>query len=413
MRDARGNCWARAAAAGCGCGRVIGAVGKCNPPRRRRCGAEPIRRPALPVTWRACVAQARRGCSRPARCSSRSPRRSGLLALLVIVTLLARRLERGRAGRVRAGGVARRLSARAAQQRGERGRPRDGGAARGRGARERVRRSRGALYALVGAATGLLIAGVAVAHRRRGARRASCASDARVGGIGLGAVTAVGIAASIQLDRLRAERMFAAAAGAEIAAVAIYLVLMVALILADASLAVIIALSGAAPAPERCDLRRDRAPARAGDPAAAEAATARHTAAIVPTAGWLLVIELSNLAMYASGRIILGVYRTPRAVGLYEGPVRAHNLLYALAGALAVPTVPDSLALRRHRRRPPPARAGRARQPLHARAVRAAVRDADGHVEADAGRVARGHATRTAPPRCHDPRLVLARSTAR
>ena len=70
--------------------------------------------------------------------------------------------------------------------------------------------------------------------------------------------------------------------------------------------------------------------------------TARHTAAIVPTAGWLLVIELSNLAMYASGRIILGAYRTPRAVGLYEGPVRAHNLLYALAGALAVPTVPTA-----------------------------------------------------------------------
>jgi O-antigen/teichoic acid export membrane protein len=68
----------------------------------------------------------------------------------------------------------------------------------------------------------------------------------------------------------------------------------------------------------------------------------RHRAAIVPTAGWLLVIELSNLAMYASGRIILGAYRTPRAVGLYEGPVRAHNLLYALAGALAVPTVPTA-----------------------------------------------------------------------
>ena len=68
----------------------------------------------------------------------------------------------------------------------------------------------------------------------------------------------------------------------------------------------------------------------------------RHTAAIVPTAGWLLVIELSNLCMYASGRIVLGAYRTPTAVGLYEGPVRAHNLLYALGGALAVPTVPTA-----------------------------------------------------------------------
>ena len=68
----------------------------------------------------------------------------------------------------------------------------------------------------------------------------------------------------------------------------------------------------------------------------------RHTAAIVPTAGWLFVIELSNLFMYASGRIVLGAVKTPRAVGLYEGPVRAHNLLYALGGALAVPTVPTA-----------------------------------------------------------------------
>src|SRR6185503_15299559 len=44
----------------------------------------------------------------------------------------------------------------------------------------------------------------------------------------------------------------------------------------------------------------------------------------------------------ASGRIILGAFKTPRAVGLYEGPVRAHNLLYALGGALAVPTVPTA-----------------------------------------------------------------------
>ena len=56
------------------------------------------------------------------------------------------------------------------------------------------------------------------------------------------------------------------------------------------------------------------------------------------------MIELSNLFMYASGRIVLGAYRTPTAVGLYEGPVRAHNLLYALGGALAVPTVPTRQA---------------------------------------------------------------------
>jgi O-antigen/teichoic acid export membrane protein len=64
--------------------------------------------------------------------------------------------------------------------------------------------------------------------------------------------------------------------------------------------------------------------------------------AIVPTAGWLLVVELCNLAMYASSRVILGAYRSPASVGQFEGPVRAHNLLYALGGALAVPVVPTA-----------------------------------------------------------------------
>ncbi|HVG74955.1 MAG TPA: oligosaccharide flippase family protein [Thermoleophilaceae bacterium] len=264
---------------------------------------------------------------------------SGLVALLVIVTLLARDLEVAELGayglvaslagyllvlRNSVASAAVRAMASAAE--GEE--------------RASVFVVAQRLYALVGTATGLLIAGVAVLIAGL-VLDGSLASDARTGGVGLGVVTAVGIMASIQLDRLRAERMFAAAAGAEIAAVAIYLVLMVTLILANVSLSVIIALSGLLPllsgAISGVIVRRRGLairPAGGRDP--------RHTAAIVPTAGWLLVIELSNLAMYASGRIILGAYRTPRAVGLYEGPVRAHNLLYALAGALAVPTVPTA-----------------------------------------------------------------------
>src|SRR3954451_18704580 len=72
------------------------------------------------------------------------------------------------------------------------------------------------------------------------------------------------------------------------------------------------------------------------------AATRPRVMAIVPTAGWLLVIELCNLAMYAFSRVILGAFKSPAKVGLFEGPVRAHNLLYALGGALAVPVVPTA-----------------------------------------------------------------------
>src|SRR5215213_260303 len=264
---------------------------------------------------------------------------SGLLALLVIVTLLARELtipQLGAYGLVASLAgylLVLRNSVAAAAVRAMAG-------ATDPDERASVFVVAQRLYALTGAVTGLLIAVVALVLAAT-ILDGALARDARIGGIGLGAVTAVGIAASIQLDRLRAERMFPRAAGAEIVAVAIYLVLMVGLIAADADLALIIALSGTLPllSGAICGVLVRRAGlwvsgARVREP--------RHTRAIVPTAGWLLVIELSNLAMYASGRIVLGAYRTPTALGLYEGPVRAHNLLYALGGALAVPTVPTA-----------------------------------------------------------------------
>ena len=264
---------------------------------------------------------------------------SGLVVLLVIVTLLARRLSPAELG---AYGLVASLSGYLLVLRNS-------------VASAAVRAMAGAeegdertsvfvvarrLYALSGFATGLLIALVAVVLAGT-VLVGALATDARIGGIGLGALTAVGIAVSVNLDRLRAERLFTTAAGTEIVAVAINLALMVTLILAGADLALIIALSGALPllSGSICAVlvrRFGLAVSRS------QRGERRHRAAIVPTAGWLLVIELSNLAMYASGRIVLGAYRTPRAIGLYEGPVRAHNLLYALGGALAIPTVPTA-----------------------------------------------------------------------
>ena len=264
---------------------------------------------------------------------------SGLLALLVIITLLARRLnvsELGAYGLVASLSgylLVIRNSVASAAVRAMAG-------AEERGERDGVFVVARRLYALVGFATGLLIALVAVILAAT-VLDGALASDARTGGVGLGALTAVGIWASVNLDRLRAERLFVRAAGTEIVAVAINLAMMVTLIVAGADLALIIALSGALPllSGSICAVlvHRYGLAARGG-----RGDDRRHRAAIVPTAGWLFVIELSNLFMYASGRIVLGAVKSPRAVGLYEGPVRAHNLLYALGGALAVPTVPTA-----------------------------------------------------------------------
>jgi O-antigen/teichoic acid export membrane protein len=263
---------------------------------------------------------------------------AGLLALLAIVTILARDLpvaELGAYGLVASLAgyllVVRNSVASSAV--------RAMAAAVERDERQRVFAAAAALYALAGMATGLLIAGAALLIAGL-ILSGDLAADARVGGLGLGALTAVGVAASVWLDGLRAEREFVRAASVEIAAVVIYLASMLALIFADAGLGALIAVSGALPLYSgllsAAVATRLRLGLRPGG------VTRQRVMAIVPTAGWLLVVELCNLAMYASSRVILGAYRSPVAVGLFEGPVRAHNLLYALNGALAVPVVPTA-----------------------------------------------------------------------
>ncbi len=151
---------------------------------------------------------------------------------------------------------------------------------------------------------------------------------------------AAGIAASVYLDALRSSLLLPRAAATEIAGVTLHLALMLALILGDASLAVLIGASGAmmlmSGLLSAAQVRALRLPYRFRR---RELARSRARE-LVQVGGYLLVVELSNLVIYALDRVILGVFRSATAVGLYEGPVRAHNLFYALANALAVTTLP-------------------------------------------------------------------------
>jgi O-antigen/teichoic acid export membrane protein len=209
------------------------------------------------------------------------------------------------------------------------------------GERARMFSAAAALYGAVGLATGLLIAlaGLAIAA---GILSGELARDARVGAVGLGAIMAVGLASTVYLDALRAERMLVRAPAIEIAGVALHLGVMLALILSDASLGAIIALSGGMPLMSGLLSALMAARLRLPLPLDRSAVTRERLRQIAPVAGWLVVVELSNLVIYAFGRIILGAFHSPATVGRYEGPVRAHNLLYALVGALAVPTVPTA-----------------------------------------------------------------------
>jgi O-antigen/teichoic acid export membrane protein len=265
---------------------------------------------------------------------------SGLVALLVIVTILARRLsvaELGAYGLVASLAgyllvLRNSVAASAVRAMAAATEPRE---------RARVFSAAVALYALVGLATGLLIALAAIAISAL-ILEGQLARDARIGGVGLGLLTGVAIVVSLYLDALRAERLFVRAASIEITGVLTYLALMLTLILSGAGLAPVIACSGAMPLLSglfsAVVVRRRALPywLERG------AATRERTMTIVPTAGYLLVIELSNLLMYGFQRVILGAFGSARTVGLYEGPVRAHNLIYSLGGALSVPVVPTA-----------------------------------------------------------------------
>ena len=265
---------------------------------------------------------------------------SGLVVLLVIVTLLARRLSPAELG---AYGLVASLSGYLLVLRNSvaSSAVRAMAAALDPDERARMFSTAAALYLVVGLLTGLLIAVVATVIAAT-ILDGELAKDARAGGLGLGLVIATGISASVWLDALRAERLFVRGALTEIAGVTLHLAMMLALILSGADLALVIALSGAMPlfsgVLSALVVHRSRLAPRL----VRHSVNRERAMAIVPTAGWLLVVELSNLVMYGSSRVVLGAYRTPAAVGQFEGPVRAHNLLYALGGALAVPVVPTT-----------------------------------------------------------------------
>lgn len=60
--------------------------------------------------------------------------------------------------------------------------------------------------------------------------------------------------------------------------------------------------------------------------------------------GMLLVGGVAELAVYSIDRFALSALRSPAAVGLYEGPLQAQNMIRYLNGVLSAPVVPIATA---------------------------------------------------------------------
>lgn len=202
------------------------------------------------------------------------------------------------------------------------------------------------LYLAAGLATGVLIVAIGVLMVALVELGPALAAEARRGAFALALITAVGLPVTVGRDAMRAAGLYSRAAVTEVAAVAVYAAVMLALALNEVALSTLIGASGALPLigglialpvarasaalPGRTSARRARA--RLGD--------------LLPTAGDLFAVEAANLLIYGFDRMILGVLRSATAVGLYEGPIRAHNLVRALNLSVAVTVVPAAARLR-------------------------------------------------------------------
>lgn len=168
----------------------------------------------------------------------------------------------------------------------------------------------------------------------------------RLGAVAAGVTTLIGWPLTVYRDALRARTRFVLAAGAEVAGIAGYVALMSALALADAPLWALIGAGNAIPllAGLACLVaaRATRLPWRIR-PRLATRAAARE---FLGLAGYISLAEASSAAVYVLTRAILGVVRSAAAVGLYEGPVRAHNVIRALNGAVTVTVLPTAVRYR-------------------------------------------------------------------
>jgi len=263
---------------------------------------------------------------------------TGLVVLLAVVTVLARSLSVAELGTY---GITATLAVYLLVLRSSVGNSavRAMAAARDDGERVALFSTATAAYAVVGVVTAaaIALAGFAIAG---GVLAGELERQAKLGAAGLALVTGAGLVATVNLDALRASLLLRRSAANEIAALLVFGALMLGLVAGGAPLWLLIAANGSIPlisgtvngvARVRLGLpwRLDRG--------AIEAARVRQ---IAPTAGHLLAIEVSNLVIYGLDRIVLGAFGSAATVGLYEGPVRAHNVLYALNQALGVTALP-------------------------------------------------------------------------
>jgi len=207
-------------------------------------------------------------------------------------------------------------------------------------ARERVFSTAVVLYLAAGAIAGVFLLACALALPGLLDVPDELRSDARLGTALTGLAAFAGWPLRACRDTLRALQLFRRVALADAIGYLTMAGLSIGLALAGAPLWLLIALGGSVPlfvglasvvifGWTRLSLRARR-----------RSLERRTVFEFVRMAGHLLAVGAADLVIYSLDRVVLASFRSTAVVGLYEGPVRAHNLVRLTSGTLAFAVLP-------------------------------------------------------------------------
>jgi len=209
-------------------------------------------------------------------------------------------------------------------------------------ARDRAFSTAISMYVVAGVAVAVVIATLGTALLPIFGIPARLEHQAHLSVLALSMITLAGWPLKVFQDVLRGAQQFTSAAVAEIVAYSTVAVVLITLTFADAPLWLLVAIGASVPlaigATSAGLVRARRLPYRFH----------RHSVGRESVRGflhlttYLFFIGVSDLVIYSLDRAILASFRSATTVGLYEGPIRAHNLVRQLHGTLAGVVVPAS-----------------------------------------------------------------------
>lgn len=215
-------------------------------------------------------------------------------------------------------------------------------------ARNRVFSTTVVAYALAGLVAGLLIALASLVLPGPLGVPERLQDDAVLGGVLTGALAAVGWPLKACRDALRATQLFRRVALSDFLGYFTMAGLSIALALAGAPLWLLIAVGGAVPLFIGLAATVIFVVARGLGLSLRSSSMERDTTRrFTRMSGQLLATGVADFVIYSLDRVVLSAFKGSSAVGLYEGPLRVHNLVRLTAGTLSfgvLPAASDYLA---------------------------------------------------------------------